>query len=251
MLGLEIKIAINFLLSFLYSKIPRRRLEAFKGQLYKNIYNLHMHLNSPFIHPDLKLIIINLNNKSKKLTTKIDLSLLHAARYSCIDIYEILECFPQSFSLYLEINYVYYIVWNKNQDKHIIYDNRHTHNNLITSEFNILNNIHRANKNNTTLSLVSKNMIYTSMPNTIIQTTNSSNSFISFTNPPGFYLNSSYYNIFDSFDHHNHNIIHYYSINNNQNSNINNNTGLRSLHELEKIFKDLIFEKYCLKCIAV
>ncbi len=124
----EIKVALNFILSFLYEKLPRRRVNLFGDELQKYLI-LKFFPNST---NDLRLEknCLSINFKSFNGSDIIDPCLIAAANTSAINIYEVLACLPDRVKLFIESDLVYYAVLSKNQDEieemKIIYDNNKT-----------------------------------------------------------------------------------------------------------------------------
>jgi hypothetical protein len=88
----EIKVALNFLLSFLYDKLPRRRVNLFGEELEKLLkLKINFNTNAQI------LCSIKLN----KLSNSIDPCLSAAAKESAMDLNEIIECLPNYLKLYL------------------------------------------------------------------------------------------------------------------------------------------------------
>ena len=95
----EIKCAIEFLLSYLYDKLPRRRVNLFGDELEK-------YLKLKVISPDTK-VALNINFKQNN-ADQIDPCLIAASKESAMDLKEILECWPQKLKLFIESGLVAY-----------------------------------------------------------------------------------------------------------------------------------------------
>ncbi len=96
---IEIKCALEFLLSYLYDKLPRRRVNLFGDELEKYL--------------KLKLIASNSNiclniNYNQNGIDLIDPCLIVASKESAIDLKEILECWPTRLKLFIENGRVSY-----------------------------------------------------------------------------------------------------------------------------------------------
>ena len=90
----EIKVALNFLLSFLYDKLPRRRVNLFGDELEK-LLKFKINFNTS---PSSSILC---SIKLNKLTNYIDPCLSAAAKESAMDLSEILDCLPNYLKIYL------------------------------------------------------------------------------------------------------------------------------------------------------
>lgn len=96
---IEIKCAIDFLLSYLYDKLPRRRVNLFGEELQK-------YLKLKLIASDAK-VALNINFRQNNIEL-IDPCLIAASKESAMDLNEILECWPTQLKLFVEAGLVSY-----------------------------------------------------------------------------------------------------------------------------------------------
>ena len=96
---IEIKCALEFLLSYLYDKLPRRRVNLFGDELEK-------YLKLKLMTSDSK-ICLNINFKQNNMEL-IDPCLIAASKESAMDLKEILECWPIHLKLFIENGMVTY-----------------------------------------------------------------------------------------------------------------------------------------------
>lgn len=89
---IEIKCALEFLLSYLYDKLPRRRVNLFGDELEK-------YLKLKLMTSDSK-ICLNINYKQNNMEL-IDPCLIAASKESAMDLKEILECWPIRLKLFI------------------------------------------------------------------------------------------------------------------------------------------------------
>jgi hypothetical protein len=122
MLSFEIKIALNFILSHMYEKLPRRRVNLFGEELekylkYKLTSSAAPAANSSQSAPTVSGIFLSsLNNEAQtsrifyvnKQELLIDPSLLAACNDSALDVKEVLACLPAYLKLYIEPGLVGY-----------------------------------------------------------------------------------------------------------------------------------------------
>ena len=107
---IEIKCALEFLLSYLYDKLPRRRVNLFGDELEK-------YLKLKLIASDSK-VCLNINFKQNDIEL-IDPCLIVASKESAMDLKEILECWPTCLKLFIESGRVSYSLHQDlNQDLH-------------------------------------------------------------------------------------------------------------------------------------
>ncbi|CAF0961140.1 unnamed protein product [Brachionus calyciflorus] len=125
---IEIKITLNFLLSFLYDKLPRRRVNLFGEELEKylkiklsgtnwilndsNESSLSTHLN------ETRCLNINKND------VFIEPSFLNAATESAMDIKEILSYLPEYLKIFIEPGLVAYLSEQVDLDDSIKIENK-------------------------------------------------------------------------------------------------------------------------------
>lgn len=95
----EIKCAIDFLLSYLYDKLPRRRVNLFGEELEK-------YLKLKLMASETK-VALNINFKQNNIEL-IDPCLIAASKESAMDLNEILECWPTQLKLFIEAGLVSY-----------------------------------------------------------------------------------------------------------------------------------------------
>jgi hypothetical protein len=108
----EVKVALNFILSYLYDKLPRRRVNLFGEELEK--YLKHKLLGSNSL---LSISYTNLYlkpNESRvfyvnKIDFYIDTSLIAACNDSAVDLKELLVCLPNYLKLFIEPGFVGYV----------------------------------------------------------------------------------------------------------------------------------------------
>lgn len=122
----EINVALNFVLSYLYDKLPRRRVNLFGEELEKHLrfkmvaaQQQQLSSVSASSNPIAALFRLNLNaadsersgtfciNKSEMM---IDPALLQACSESAMDIKEVLAYMPSYLRLYMEPGLVGYIL---------------------------------------------------------------------------------------------------------------------------------------------
>ncbi len=109
---IEIKCALEFLLSYLYDKLPRRRVNLFGDELEK-------YLKLKLIASDSK-VCLNINFKQDDIEL-IDPCLIVASKESAMDLKEILECWPSCLKLFIESGKVSYSL-DKNMNEADIHD---------------------------------------------------------------------------------------------------------------------------------
>ena len=115
----EIKIALNFILSYLYDKLPRRRVNLFGEELEKY---LRLKLTSSSSSTSLSsssssvssLFLASLNNENPRCfyinrpELLVDSSLVAACADSAMDPKELIACLPAYLRLYIEPGLVGY-----------------------------------------------------------------------------------------------------------------------------------------------
>ena len=90
---IEIKVALNFLLSFLYDKLPRRRVNLFGEELEKCLKH------KLTLSPNKNNLCLSLT--VNKLLKHVDPCMLQAAKDSAMDIEEIVEQLPIYLKIYI------------------------------------------------------------------------------------------------------------------------------------------------------
>ena len=91
---IEIKVALNFLLSFLYDKLPRRRVNLFGDEVEKHLK--HKLTTSNRASPNFHLTV-RVNKQAKY----VDPIMTQAAKDSAMDIEEIVEQLPIYLKIYI------------------------------------------------------------------------------------------------------------------------------------------------------
>lgn len=144
---MEVKVALNFLLSFLYDKLPRRRVNLFGDELEK--YLIIKLANKQQQTNELEANCLSINFKSMNGDEIIDPCLLAAAKDMAIDIYEILECLPNRLKLFIRPGFVFYAVYNlmnEFEEMKILYDEKPASNlDIITTSKPVSNKLNFAN----------------------------------------------------------------------------------------------------------
>lgn len=104
----ELKVTVNFLLSFLYDKLPRRRVNLFGEELEKSlrtkiglivaattgVTTLFDAADQPFKNQLLYCLIVDRNAADSTNALNMDPCLVEAAKESAMDLNEILDCLP-------------------------------------------------------------------------------------------------------------------------------------------------------------
>jgi hypothetical protein len=122
---IEIKIALNFLLSYLYDKLPRRRVNLFGEELEKYLKQKLVLTNwsstssnsssSGSSQNSAPLIVTNSLNESRcinlnKQDLQVDACLISAATDAAMDVKEILAQLPDYLKLFIEPGLVAYLL---------------------------------------------------------------------------------------------------------------------------------------------
>ena len=102
----ETKIALNYILSFLYDKLPRRRVNLFGEELEKYLrlklsLNWNLNENNRIELDSTKVIVNKKNSLTIQKMDYIDPCLIAAAKDSAMDLQEILQYLPNSLKLYI------------------------------------------------------------------------------------------------------------------------------------------------------
>lgn len=124
---LEIQIALNYVINFLYNKLPRRRVNIFGEELEKALkdkFQGHWYPEKPFkvsyykyIHQEIRFNITSLLQGSAfrciKTGDPIDAVLERAAKESGVPITDILENLPNELSVWVDPGEVSYRIGEK------------------------------------------------------------------------------------------------------------------------------------------
>jgi hypothetical protein len=109
---LEIKIATNFMLTYLYDKLPRRRVTLFGEELEKYLKcKLNLSNLLPISETDQQLLTIEI-----KKNEYIDPCLVVAAKESAMDLNEVLDCLPEYLKIFIVNGQVVYKDTNQEQN---------------------------------------------------------------------------------------------------------------------------------------
>lgn len=104
----EIAVAVNFMLSHLYNKLPRRRVDAFAEEVEKGIlskFQGHWYPEKPSKGAAYRCIAVS--------NEKIDPVILRAARQSGLDVDEVKSCLPDDLMLWIDPGEVSYTVGDR------------------------------------------------------------------------------------------------------------------------------------------
>lgn len=115
---IELSIALNFIISYLYNKLPRRRVDMFCEELEKGLrkkFEGHWYPEEPFKGSGFRSIKLN--------NGKVDHVLDLAAQLSGLSVGEILEYLPKALTLWIDPNEVSYRI-GENGPVKILYHNR-------------------------------------------------------------------------------------------------------------------------------
>jgi len=123
----EIKIAIEFLLDFLYDKLPRRRVNLFGDELKK-------YLILKFKQTGDQNQLENANYLNINFKSSVEPCLQAAAKDCGLEVNDVLECLPNRLRLFVEPGLVYYaILTNKSHDE--IEEIKFIYNNANSQQF--------------------------------------------------------------------------------------------------------------------
>ena len=136
---IEVSIGLNFVISYLYNKLPRRRVDFFAEELEKEIkrkFESHWYPEKPFKGSAYRCI--------KASGEKID-PVMELAAVSCaLDITEIQEYLPKDLTIWIDPNEVSYRIGEKGIVKILYSDRKETEENV--TEFSIDSEIQVASK---------------------------------------------------------------------------------------------------------
>eukprot|EP00918_Siedleckia_nematoides_P030123 GHVU01065046.1.p1 GENE.GHVU01065046.1~~GHVU01065046.1.p1 ORF type:complete len:364 (-),score=37.21 GHVU01065046.1:1623-2714(-) len=114
----EVSVALNFVISYLYNKLPRRRVDNFGEELergLKNKFNGHWYPDQPFKGSGYRCIRVS--------GEKVDPVITKAAIDSGLDIDEIKDYLPKDLTVWIDPNEVSYQIGEKGVVK-ILYSDR-------------------------------------------------------------------------------------------------------------------------------
>ena len=113
---LEIQVALNFIISYLYNKLPRRRVNIFGEQLerqLKNKYEGHWYPDKPFKGSGYRCIHVG---------EKVDPVVEQAAKESGLDLEDVRNNLPQDLSVWIDPYEVSYQIGEKGAVKVLYVD---------------------------------------------------------------------------------------------------------------------------------
>ncbi|KAE8577108.1 hypothetical protein XENTR_v10004437 [Xenopus tropicalis] len=113
---LEIKVALNFIISYLYNKLPRRRVNIFGEELeklLKNKYEGHWYPDRPYKGSGFRCIHVG---------EKVEPIIQQAANESGLEIEDIRRNLPQDLSVWIDPSEVSYQIGEKGQIKVLYVD---------------------------------------------------------------------------------------------------------------------------------
>ena len=90
----EVSVALNFLISYLYNKLPRRRVDLFGEELEKGLkkkFEGHWYPDKPFKGSGYRCVRCN--------GEKVDSVIMNAARNAGLDLEEVKNYIPEELSL--------------------------------------------------------------------------------------------------------------------------------------------------------
>lgn len=115
----EISVALNFLISYLYNKLPRRRVDVFGEELEKGLkkkFEGHWYPDKPFKGSGFRCVRCN--------GEKVDPVMVTAATNAGLDLTEIKNYIPEELTLWIDPSEVSYRICEKGPIK-ILYSDRH------------------------------------------------------------------------------------------------------------------------------
>nr|KAG5707573.1 hypothetical protein BaRGS_001121 [Batillaria attramentaria] len=115
----EISVALNFLISYLYNKLPRRRVDVFGEELEKGLkrkFEGHWYPDKPFKGSGFRCVRCN--------GEKVDPVMVVAAQNAGLDLTEIKNYIPEELTLWIDPSEVSYRISEKGPIK-ILYSDRH------------------------------------------------------------------------------------------------------------------------------
>lgn len=113
----EVSVALNFVISYLYNKLPRRRVDMFGEQLEKGLkqkFKGHWYPDKPAKGSGFRCVRVN--------GEKVDPVIVAAAFESGLDIDEIKGYLPEELTLWIDPNEVSYRIGEKGQIKILFSD---------------------------------------------------------------------------------------------------------------------------------
>lgn len=132
---IEVQVALNFVISYLYNKLPRRRVNIFGEELEKALkdkFQGHWYPEKPFKGSAFRCL---------KTGDPIDTVLERAARESGVPIHDILENLPQELAVWVDPGEVSYRIGEKGAVKILFSDkgdpqDEHSADREVTKTFN-------------------------------------------------------------------------------------------------------------------
>lgn len=132
---IEVQVALNFVISYLYNKLPRRRVNIFGEELEKALkdkFQGHWYPDKPFKGSAFRCL---------KTGDPIDTVLERAARESGVPIHDILENLPQELAVWVDPGEVSYRIGEKGAVKILFSDkgdpqDEHSADREVTKTFN-------------------------------------------------------------------------------------------------------------------
>lgn len=115
----EVSVALNFLISYLYNKLPRRRVDLFGEELEKGLkkkFEGHWYPDKPFKGSGYRCVRCN--------GEKVDSVIMNAARNAGLDLEEVKNYIPEEMTLWIDPSEVSYRISEKSPIK-ILYSDRH------------------------------------------------------------------------------------------------------------------------------
>ncbi|KAK7112543.1 protein Tob1-like [Littorina saxatilis] len=115
----EVSVAINFLISYLYNKLPRRRVDLFGDELEKGLkkkFEGHWYPDKPFKGSGYRCVRCNGEN--------VDPVIMKAAKQAGLDLSEMKDYIPEEMTLWIDPSEVSYRISEKSPIK-ILYSDRH------------------------------------------------------------------------------------------------------------------------------
>ncbi|XP_025105131.1 protein Tob1-like [Pomacea canaliculata] len=115
----EVSVALNFLISYLYNKLPRRRVDLFGEELEKGLkrkFDGHWYPDKPFKGSGFRCVRCNGEN--------VDPVMVKAAENSGLDLQEVKNYIPEELTLWIDPSEVSYRISEKSPIK-ILYSDRH------------------------------------------------------------------------------------------------------------------------------
>ncbi|KAL3876151.1 hypothetical protein ACJMK2_034023 [Sinanodonta woodiana] len=129
----EVSVALNFVISYLYNKLPRRRVDMFGEELEKGLkkrFEGHWYPDKPFKGSGFRCV--------KVTGQKMDILFMEAAISCGLDMEEIKSYLPQDLTLWIDPNEVSYKIGEKGQIK-ILYSDRKADDEVVDREVQATN----------------------------------------------------------------------------------------------------------------